>query len=266
VPPVGGSQVGCVAHPSVCGWPDATNTGATGALIASGSILTTTDGQVIQNLAITGHISVTSANVTIKNVRVVGDRSLAAIDAHAATGPVIIDHVTISYPAGVFPSSAGAIWGSSRMVVTSSNISGSPDGIDASGSSILIQNNWIHGLQYNAAKATHDDDIQTLGGSITINHNTLDATAPATNSCLQIGNLQGNLAQLTFVNNLCNGGGYSINANPANVIAGMVSAGPMNFGANRFGNAYHYGIKAHLVAPFSTVWSANIDDASGRPV
>ena len=152
------------------------------------------------------------------------------------------------------------------MTVTASDISGSPDGIDASGRSVLIQDNWIHNLQYNAAKATHDDDIQTLGGDVTIRHNTLDATAPASNSCLQIGNLLGSLSQLTFANNLCNGGGYSINANPANVLSGVVKAGTLTFVGNRFGTAYRYGVSAHLVAPFVVVWNSNVDDATGAAV
>jgi len=260
------STTGCVAHPSSCGYPDATNTGASGTLTPSGPINSTTDGEVIANLAVSGHITVTSANVTIKNVRIVGDNGLAAIDAHAATGPLTIDHVTISYPQGVYPISAGAIWGGNALTVTASDISGSPDGIDASGRSVLIQDNWIHNLQYNAAKATHDDDIQTLGGDVTIRHNTLDATAPASNSCLQIGNLLGSLSQLTFANNLCNGGGYSINANPANVLSGVVKAGTLTFVGNRFGTAYRYGVSAHLVAPFVVVWNSNVDDATGAAV
>ena len=255
-----------MSRPSACGWPDASNTGASGRLSLSGSIIKTTDGEVIRNLAITGHITVTSPNVSIENVSIVGDSSLAAIDAHAADGPVTIDHVTITYPVGVFPVSAGAIWGGAGLTVTSSNISGSPDGIDASGDPVLIQDNWIHDLQYNAAKSTHDDDIQTLAGYITINHNTLDATAPATNSCLQIGNLQGNLKQLTFTRNLCDGGGFSINANPASVKAGKVKAGPLIFTSNQFGRHARYGISAHLGAPFASTWVGNIRDDDRSPV
>jgi len=255
--------IDCVSHPSACGYPDATNTGAKGALTPSGSITKTTDGQVIANLAIHGHITITSANVTIENVSIVGDSSLAAIDTHMAKGPVIIDHVTITYPAGVFPVSAGAIWSGGVLTVTNSNISGSPDGIDATGSAVLIRDNYIHDLQYNAGTVSHDDTIQTLGGNITVQHNTLDATAPASNSCLQIGNLGGNLTQLTFNNNLCNGGGYSINANSASVLAGTVTAGTMSFAGNRFGTGYKWGIKAHLSSPFVVNWSGNVSDADG---
>ncbi|MGH8890411.1 MAG: hypothetical protein ACRDV3_11755, partial [Acidothermaceae bacterium] len=120
-PPAAGptsSTTGCVPHPSSCGYPDASNTGAHGTLTPSGPIDSTTDGEVIANLAVSGHITVTSANVTIKNVRIVGDNSLAAIDAHGATGPVTIDHVTISYPTGVSPGANSAIRGGNGFTVS----------------------------------------------------------------------------------------------------------------------------------------------------
>jgi len=263
---VASPTVGCFAKPSACGWPDASTTGASGILRVVGPIAKTTEGEVIENLAVTGHITVTSAEVTIRNVSIVGDAGLAAIDAHAAPGPVTIDHVTVTYPDGVFPVSAGAIWGRSGLTVRSSNISGSPDGIDASGDPVLIEDNWVHDLRYNIRTKSHDDAIQTLAGNIVIRHNTLDATSPGSNSCLQIGNLLGNLEQLTFENNLCDGGGYSINANPANLLEGKVTAGPLNFVGNRFGRDFKYGLRAHLSAPFTVNWSNNVSDADGRPV
>ena len=56
--------------PSAGGYPNAANTGPSGALTPSGSITTSSSGQVIQNLDINGSIRVQHNNVTIRNVRI----------------------------------------------------------------------------------------------------------------------------------------------------------------------------------------------------
>jgi len=132
----------------------------------------------------------------------------------------------------------------------------------------VVQDSSIHNLGRNVAIDSHDDTIQTSGGDETFRHNTLlpyDGTDPM-NSCLQIGDLQGSLSQLTFANNLCDGGNYSINANANNVKLGKVTAGPLTFIGNRFGRDYRYGVKTNLGSPFHTSWSSNVDDATGNSV
>jgi hypothetical protein len=265
----GSGTTGCVAHPSACGYPDASNTGASGTLTASGSITSTTNGQVIKNLDIHGFIAVTSANVTIENVKITatGDQ-FGGIDLVHSTGHTTITNVTI------VASSAQLAGITARdATITRANISGGQDGIDswapntATGATV-IEDSYIHDLARNTAVSSHDDTIQTSGGDQTIKHNTL---IPFTggdpmNACLQIGDLQGDLVQLTFTGNLCDGGNYSINANGNNVNLGKVKAGPLTFTNNRFGRDYRYGVQANLGSPFRTTWTGNIDDATGKAV
>jgi hypothetical protein len=256
---------GCLRAPSACGYPDASNTGARGTLVASGSITSTTDGQVIKNLDIHGYIEVTSSNVTIQNVKITGGDQFGAIDLHAATGHTTITDVTVL-------SSLNQLAGMTirDATITRANISGGQDGIDAWGGPgpNVVQDSYIHDLARNTTVASHDDTIQTSGGDETFRHNTLlpfDGTDPM-NACLQIGDLQGDLAQLTFAGNLCDGGNYSINANASSVNLGTVTAGRLTFTNNRFGRDYRYGIQIHLGSPFNTTWSGNTDDTTANPL
>jgi hypothetical protein len=255
----------CLAKPTVCGFPDASTTGFRGPLKATDSISTTTDGQVIKNVEIHGFIKVTSANVTIENVRIVGGAQLGAIDLHLATGHTTITDVTI-----VATSDQLAGMTLRNATVTRADISGSQDGIDSWGGpgATVVQDSYIHDLNRNRAIDSHDDTLQISGGNQTFKHNTLlpyDGIDPM-NSCLQIGDLQGDLVQLTFADNLCNGGNYSVNANANNVKAGKVTAGPLTFTANRFGRDYRYGVKIHIGSPFHVTWSHNVDDLTDKPV
>src|SRR5690606_37929803 len=59
-----------VPHAPPSGFPDGTNTGPSGTLKASGSINTSRDGQVIENLDISGEVRVNHDNVTIRNCRI----------------------------------------------------------------------------------------------------------------------------------------------------------------------------------------------------
>jgi hypothetical protein len=96
-PPVAG--VNCLANPSGCGYPDATNTGTTGSLTAiNGDLHTTTDGQTIQNVDIHGTLFIDNSNVTISNVKVEspsGDWDIevgySATATHPLTGIVVQD-------------------------------------------------------------------------------------------------------------------------------------------------------------------------------
>lgn len=52
------------------GWPDSSNTGTSGALTPSGSLTTSSNGQLIENLDIAGRVEVNHANVVIRNCRI----------------------------------------------------------------------------------------------------------------------------------------------------------------------------------------------------
>jgi hypothetical protein len=259
------SAKGCLAKPSTCGYPDASNTGSHGTLtVHAGKYVTSHDGEVVKNLEIQGCLQVVTANVVIDNVQIDGG-CLWSLDMQNATGPTTVTDTTVKAGSGQL--AAVVMRGTTLLRV---QIIGGQDGIEAWGGigPNVVRDSYVHNLSRNDAIDSHDDAIQTSGGDETFTHNTLlpfDGTDPM-NSCLQIGDLQGNLSRLTFSNNLCDGGNYSINANANNVKAGKVTAGPMTFSGNRFGQDYRYGVKANLDAPFTVTWSGNLDDASGKGI
>jgi hypothetical protein len=200
--------------------------------------------------------------VVIRNVKIEGGCN-ASLDTSTATGHTTITDVTVFATSG---QSAAVILRDATII--RANLTGGQDGIDAwggLGNHDVVQDTYIHNLT--RSSTSHDDTLQVSGGDQTFTHNTLlpfDGTDPM-NACLQIGALQGDLAQLTFAGNLCDGGNYSINANNTNV-GGTITAGPLHFTNNRFGTDYRYGTQTHLGAPFTTTWSGNIDDATGNAV
>ena len=61
----------CYSSPHSCGYPDATNTGASGTLAPSGSITVSTNGTVVKDKEVSGKITINADNVTIENVKIV---------------------------------------------------------------------------------------------------------------------------------------------------------------------------------------------------
>ncbi len=81
----------CYSSPHSCGYPDATNTGASGTLTPSGSITVSTKGAVVKDKEVSGTITISASNVTIENVKIVptatGSGSAAIVNN--GTGNVI---------------------------------------------------------------------------------------------------------------------------------------------------------------------------------
>jgi hypothetical protein len=195
-PPTGARS--CAPVPA---YPTTACTGITpGTALATvnGSVTLSTPGQVYENKLVTGGISVTAANVTIRNVRVytgvwnrggsftLSDSEIGAnsgCDGNAAVGP---DHFTAT-----------------RVYIH--NFS---DGFRDSGDNILVADSFVK-LCSNAGD--HSDGFQGYqgGSNVVMRHNTLDqrAAAPDVTSPIFIADgSKGIVAQ----NNLLAGGGYTI--------------------------------------------------------
>jgi hypothetical protein len=95
----------CMPQPSLCGFPDATNTGVTpGVPLApeSGMVTLSTPGQVYENKVVTGGIWVMAPNVTIRNVRLIVDDEYYGIrvtpdgDWDRPDANLTLDHVEIN--------------------------------------------------------------------------------------------------------------------------------------------------------------------------
>jgi len=197
-------------------WPDASNTGVPAGiqLTPSGSFEVTTDGAVIENLDVTGAITVLANNVTIRNVRITsGDYYPIRYFDRGNTGLVVEDCEIIGTSGDVTSAIAFEHYTARRL-----NIHGTADGLKAD-ADVLIEDCWIHDLSNNAGE--HNDCVQSTGGKgVTIRHNSLSG---ASNAAVQTGDESGQSTEdLVIEGNLLSGGGWTLN------ICGKGSTRPKN--------------------------------------
>jgi len=191
------------------GQPGPDNTGPTGALTPSGSI-NAVDGQVIQNLDITGNVQATGrTNVTIRNCRITGNGAAHGVRCDGASG-IIIDkcEITGHTSAGVY---------GDGFTLTNCNIH--HVGADATkpGNNSVVKANWFHHL--GLAAGSHADGCQIIGShDIQITGNFFDMAngVAGTHSnawlMIQSDNAGGPLpTNVSFDGNWCQGGNYGIN-------------------------------------------------------
>lgn len=244
----GGFQANCINVPSVCGYPDATNTGvpAGTTLTNSGCVTVNTNGATIQNLNITDcNITVNANNVTIKNVKISGC-TYYPIDYSGHTGLVIQDTEIASdcqqTTAGMSFDNYTAI----RM-----HVHGSADGFKAN-SNVVIQDSYIHDLW--VTQDSHNDGIQTTGGSnVTLTHNTVDVGNAGV--CIQFGSSDTNWM---VTNNLFHCTGWSIN--------GSTGTSDSSFLNNRFARVSGWYGASGLGSSPRITWSGNYYDDTGGVV
>jgi hypothetical protein len=248
----GGFQRNCIVVPSSCGYPDATNTGVPPGtpLTNSGSITVTQDGAVISNLNINGTIMVQANNVTIRKVRITSDDYYPIRYDDPYRGLLVEDTEIIGTSSDVTAGISFANFTARRV-----NIHGTADGIKAD-SNAIIEDSYIHDLFYDAVKETHNDGVQTTGGSnVTVRHNTFKLSmTDGINACLQIGTEWGPDTDWLVTNNLFDGGGWIINSRSL--------SSSMQFLNNRFTHNSGYGVGA----PDGSTWSGNYFDSDGAPI
>lgn len=239
----------CLAMPSVCGYPDETNTGVAEGitLTPSGGITVSPKGAntttVIENMDIKGSVSVKKGHVIIRNTRIDNSgengNKVAAIRLYAGTSAVIEDST-------IDGGNASVAIGYGNYTLTRVNLKGGSDALRADGN-VTVTDSYIHDL--NRQPESHNDVIQTLSGkNITITHNTLKAFTQGDpmNAVYQFGNFNGDVDNVLFENNLVNGGNYTFNANWKSVDAGNWSVSNVRIVNNKFGRDFRYGPAAHI--------------------
>jgi hypothetical protein len=257
----GGFQANCINSPHVCGYPDATNTG-----VPAGTTLTnvpsqatsgtgwtwdannyavkvTTAGVTISGLNVTGSISVSVTNVTIKNTKITGC-SYYPID-YSSTGLLVED--TEINPGCI---SGTACISFDNYTALRVNCSGAVDGFKGN-SNVVVQDSYIHDPQYNSG--THNDGIQSTGGSnVKFIHNTCDMSTIG--DCIQFSAD----SNWTVQNNLVRATGWMFNGGtPSN----------STFTGNRFVNKSVTGAYGYASLPGTgNTWSGNYRDDDGSTV
>lgn len=202
----------------VTGWPTSTSTGSSGSLTpVNGDVVLKQDGQTYSNMHITGSLSITACNVTIRNVEVdagepfTGDNTPDLfgiwLQQNASCG-VTLDHVSVitrRAPNNYVTTSVRDARGA-PVTITDSKMVGAQLGI-LGVSSGTIRNNYVE-LGSNM-RGDHNDALQVDGSTgLTIDHNTLLNPNDQT-SALALFTEYGNNHNDTVKNNLMAGGGFT---------------------------------------------------------
>ena len=251
------SALGCLSQPSVCGYPDATNTG-----VPVGTKLTPHAGhQVIKadNTVIdgwdTGRIDIYANNVVIKNTRIT---TSSYYGVYVYSGSVTVEDATITGQATSSQECDAGVTGATLVLRT--NISGCEDGVHLSGHN-GVEDTYIHDPYFTSS--SHNDGIQVFSasGSMMIKHNTIVMTNPGgsrqANSCVFVQPTSGSVDGVTIDSNLVDGGGYTLYIEQSTNVS---------LSHNRIGRDYKYGWFSHAHNTNMPLLTDNVWDDTGQPI
>jgi hypothetical protein len=208
-PPV---QTACAAVPHACGYPDATNTGVPAGtqLTPSGSIATTSAGQVIQGVDVSGVIEVHNNNVTIRNSRVTqhpvyGSGGNWSIHIDQGVTGTLIEDVELS---GGIPvtdaytdTACFGAWNPGATTVLRVNCH-NVGVLWQQPSNLTVTDSYVHDLQYGTTAGTHTQALSTQDGTHNVfRHNTVDGRNAST-APIFVQSLNMVVNDVTFDNNL----------------------------------------------------------------
>lgn len=206
-PQAQGAPRTCPAYPA---FPDANCTGVLPGITRtnSGSITTSTAGQVIQNLNVTGRITVNHNNVTIRNVKITNPGGLAITNGCGSgrTGTLIED-VELD---GTGNSTGASAVDCVNYTLRRANIHHFGEG-PGGGNGILIEDSYLHDFTDQSASGAHQDGMQfESDDNNMVRHNTILMNRPnghVLNAAIVFG---GNTLNNTAEYNLVGGGGYTL--------------------------------------------------------
>ena len=212
----------------------------------------TKDGAVIENLDVTGSITVLANDVTIRKVRLKSDDYYPIRYFDNGNTGLLVEDSEIEGTTGDVTSAISFTNYTARRL----NIHGSADGLKAD-SNVLIEDCWIHDLSNGPTE--HNDAVQSTGGKgVTIRHSVLEG---ASNAAVQTGDEGGAATEDLLIEcSWLSGGGYTLN------IRGDGATAPKNTRVlnNRFGHDAEYGPWT-FDDPSPTV-TGNVYDADNKPI
>jgi hypothetical protein len=278
----------CVASPSSCGYPDATNTGVPAGTtlqsvpgqVSSGpgwyynaagnDVIVNVAGTVLSGLSITCNLEIDASNVTVNDVQVAASGNFG-ISLRHTTG-VTIKNSTISgqnSTTGRLNYAIDDVYGDSTgMVVQSNNISNFRTAVQISTG--MASGNYIHDPGYVAGD--HTNGFYAYGGttqSLTIQGNTILNSLGQTDAInLDAATSGVPTNNMAIKGNLLAGGSYTVygGAVLGNVTSNIVIQN------NRFGQLYYtksgqYGPVAYFDSTGTgNLWSGNMWDGTGQTV
>jgi hypothetical protein len=244
-PPPPADARDCMVDPSVCGFPDVESVGVMAGVAltpVSGTVTLSTPGQVYENKLLTGSITVTAPNVTIRNVKLVATDEWYGIRAFGwqhNTAGLLVEHVELDLN-GKLDIKGIAFDGYTAKNVFFHN------GSDCAhmGNDVTIQDSLCvsgpdaddDGRPDSTAFCDgpeHFDGFQSDGGdAITLKHNTIRAPCSQTSAILMSTNTSA-IRNVTIADNLLAGGGYTLYCNAGPDVPNEIVTG------NRFARTYY---------------------------
>ncbi len=186
------------------GVPNASNTGVRPGtnLTSKGSYTVTTPGAVVQNLDISGTLTIKASNVTVRNSRIRTGGNYGVWFDQNVSGVVLEDLTIIGTGSGC---SAG-VAPTGRWTARRLNVSGCEDGVKMHGNQTL-ESSYIHSLR--VGSTTHNDAIQvTSGNNGVIRNNNL--IAPVQNAAIMMSSNFGSVDNWKITGNRFSGGTYTV--------------------------------------------------------
>lgn len=192
--------------PTSNGFPDASNTGVPPGteLEKSGSIKVTKNGAVVDGKDVSGQITVTADNVTIRRTRVRSNGSKYAIQVQSGADGAVVEDVDLIGTDN--NASVGIVYG--NYTIRRADIRGFVDG-PRLGSNTLVEDCYVHDTR--KFSGTHNDAVQALGGTnIELIGNTLEGPYKQSTSAALLSANWSPLRNVVIRGNKLSGGGYTL--------------------------------------------------------
>ena len=251
-------------------WPGPENTGVpAGTALApldGESTLLATPGQVVDGKDVTGCLTVTAPNVTLRRFRVRGCAREPVISVGYGLTGIVIEDCEID---GGRLNPAAAAVGYDGYTIRRCDIHGTGTGLHMT-NNVVIEDNWVHDLH--EGEDSHNDAVLTNGGrNLVVRHNTLENPHTQTAVVALYGDVEA-VVDVVIEDNLLDGGGYTVYGGSVAGKPYSAGAGGIRFLNNRFGRRFHP--QGGLYGPVSgfdpgrpgNVWAGNVWHDSGAPV
>lgn len=186
------------------GYPTDANTGPSGTLTSSGSVTSSSNGQLIENLNISGNVVISHDNVTLRNCRI-AVHLFEGLVVSVTGANVLIEDCEID---GLDGSYIGIAIGDGSGTIRGCNIHHAQDGI-VGGSDLTVEDCYIHSLLSTLADP-HYDAFECNGGSnVTLEHNTIINDYDQT-SAVMFNNFYSPVDNILVNDNVLVGGAYAL--------------------------------------------------------
>lgn len=242
-------------------WVGATNTGVPAGTVLTpyaGNMEVTVNGTVVENLRVTGSITINADNVTVRNCEVIADGAyhLIRVMDTILNAKVVDCKIIGSGQAMNGILGRGTFW--------RNDISGVSNGIAVIGPSD-IRDCYMHSFFYDVVDP-HYDGIECNGGTLqTYIHNTIIVDQGQT-SCVMLDNVAAGLSNIEVAYNYLVGAGYVMYCDASFSAVNVVDGPTINIHHNRCGVGFYGYITINPGVFTPPVPHDNYDAITGLPI